>query len=338
MKRFKYIFEFVFLFALNGFMLWYFRGYLNFVIAAAMLVFLLYAVLSVHIVKRYLSFSIEVPSEYMKKDMAFTVKLKLENRCILPLVNCRICLRTGNVFIGQAAQNDLVVPVRPRGAVVVEYPLRSAYVGKVEITAEKLVLEDLLFFHSVTAAVSDTKSVYVIPDGNTDEEFSLNAFERGMNEVEESKLKGSDFSDVSQVREYVPGDAMKNIHWKLSAKKDVLMVKERLQMSSRKLLVVLSLEREPEEAADGTIERLYAFGCFMIQNRVPVTLFWWSEKFGEMRQETAESAEEWLQIMIHVFYTRAGSGYVEEKFRSLCPGQGYVLAGKGGIGYGHFQA
>lgn len=331
MKRFKYIFEFAFLFALNGFMLWYFRGYLNLVIAAGMLVFLLYAVLSVHIVKRYLSLSIEVPSEYMKKDMAFTVKLKLENRCILPLVNCRICLRTGNVFIGQAVENDLVVPVRPYGAVVVEYPLRSAYVGKVEITAEKLVLEDLLFFHSVTIAVSDTKSVYVVPEGNMDEEFSLNAFERGMNEVEESKLKGSDFSDVSQVREYVPGDAMKNIHWKLSAKKDVLMVKERLQMSSRKLLVVLSLEREPEADADQTIERLYAFGCFMIQNRVPVTLYWWSEKFGELRRETAESAEEWLQVMIHVFYTRAGSAYVEEKFRSLCPGQGYVLAGRDGL-------
>lgn len=331
MKRFKYIFEFVFLFALNGVMLWYFRGYLNLVVAAGMLVFLLYAVISVHVVKRYLSLSIEAPSDYMTKDMTFIIKVKLENRCILPLVSCRIRLRTGNVFVGQTVENDLIVPVRPHGTVVVEYPLRSAYVGRVEVLAEKLILEDLLCLHSVTSAVSVSQSVYVVPQGNTDEEFSLNAYERGMNEVEESKLKGSDFSDVSQVREYVPGDAMKNIHWKLSAKKDILMVKERLQMSSRKLLVVLSLDRASEEDVDQTIERLFAFGRFMIQNRVPVTLFWWSEKFGEVRQGTAESEEEWMQVMIQVFYTRAGGGYVEEKFRSLYPGQGYVLASRAGL-------
>lgn len=331
MKRFKYIFEFIFLFALNGVMLWYFHGYLNLLIAAGMIVLLLYALISVHIVKRYVSLSIEVPTDHMPKDTTFNVKIKLKNTCILPLVGCRVRLRTGNVFMGKTVENDLVMPIRAYAEIETEYPLRSLYAGNIEITAEKLILQDLLSFHTVDKQISVTQNVFIVPHGGSGDEFSLNAFEQGMNEVEESKLKGSDFSDVSQVREYIPGDAMKNIHWKLSAKRDNLMVKERLQMSSRKLLVVLKLEKISEADVDRTVETLYSFGNFMIQNRVPVTICWWSEKFNEIREEDAQSAEEWLQVMLHIFYTRAGSGFIEEHFRSLHPGQGYVLASCAGL-------
>ena len=54
MKKFKNIFEYVFLFCLNGLMLWYFRGYLNLLIAAAMILFLVLDIISVLILKRYL--------------------------------------------------------------------------------------------------------------------------------------------------------------------------------------------------------------------------------------------------------------------------------------------
>lgn len=331
MKRFKYIFEFIFLFALNGVMLWYFHGYLNLLIAAGMIVLLLYALISVHIVRRYVSLSMEVPADHIPKDTTFNVKIKLKNRCILPLVGCRVRLLTGNVFMGETVENDLVMPIRAYAEIETEYPLRSLYAGNIEITAEKLILQDLLSFHAVNKRISETQNVFIIPSGGSGDEFSLNAFEQGMNEVEESKLKGSDFSDVSQVREYIPGDAMKNIHWKLSAKRDNLMVKERLQMSSRKLLVVLRLEKISEADVDRTVETLYSFGNFMIQNRVPVTICWWSEKFNEIREEDAQSLEEWLQVMLHIFYTRAGSGFIEEHFRSLHPGQGYVLASCAGL-------
>lgn len=107
-------------------------------------------------------------------------------------------------------------------------------------------------------------------------------------------------------------------------------------MSSRKLLVLLKLDKMSESSdaeadADRTIELLYAFGCFLIKNRVPVTLYWWSDKYREIRWETAESADEWLQVMLHVFHTGAGGGFAEAQFRSLNPGQGYVLASRDGL-------
>ncbi len=331
MKKFKNIFEYVFLFCLNGLMLWYFRGYLNLLIAAAMILFLVLDIISVLILKRYLSVSVVVPGEQMPKNITFVVRVNVRNDSVIPLTNGVVRLRMGNVFMGETEEQDIEVPLKPLDVTGIELPLCSACVGDVEIRTEKIVLTDFLGLFETERDVFAEDHVFIVPRGETEQEFSLNAFEKGMNEVEETQMKGSDFSDVSQIREYIPGDAIKNIHWKLSAKKDMWMVKERLQMSSQKLLVVLRLEKSSEEAADHTIETLYSFGGFLITNHVPLTLCWWSDKFREIRQETAESSAEWLDVMLHVFSTRAGNEMAEQQFRSLHPGQGYVLACEEGL-------
>lgn len=331
MRKFKNIFEYVFLFCLNGLMLWYFRGYLNLLIAAAMILFLLFDIISVLILKRYLSVSVVVPGEQMPKNITFVVRVNVRNDSVIPLANGVVRLQMGNVFMGETAEQNIEVPLKPLDVTGIELPLCSACVGDVEIRTEKIVLTDFLGLFETERDAFAEDHVFIVPRGETEQEFSLNAFEKGMNEVDETQMKGSDFSDVSQIREYIPGDAIKNIHWKLSAKKDVWMVKERLQMSSQKLLVVLRLEKSSEEAADRTIETLYSFGGFLITNHVPLTLCWWSDRFREIRQETAESSAEWLDVMLHVFSTRAGNEMAEQQFRSLYPGQGYVLACEEGL-------
>lgn len=331
MSHVRNIFHFFLLFVCNGIMLWFFRGYLNLLIAVCMVVLLLYALVSVHIAKRYVSVQIEAPAEYVSKDEEFLIRIKLRNRCILPLVRSRIILYTGNTFIGEEEKNFLTVPLKPSGTTEILYPLISSYAGNIEVRADKILLYDLLGFHSVTVNVKEEENVYIIPRGGSGDEFVLNDYEKGMDEVEESRLSGSDFSDVSQIREYIPGDAMKNIHWKLSAKKDILMVKERLHMSSRKLLAVLSLDRGNAEKMDAAVETLYSFGLYFIENRVPVTLFWWSDRYHEMRSQTAESEEEWLRLMIQMFHSQAGNGFVEEHFKTIHPGKGYILIDNGEI-------
>ena len=66
----------------------------------------------------------------------------------------------------------------------------------------------------------------------------------GMTEVEESNRRGSDFSEVSDIREYTPGDRLRDIHWKLSARQEEWMVKIRTQMAGLELTVVVAPEEE----------------------------------------------------------------------------------------------
>lgn len=331
MRRIKAVLEFVILFLLNGIMLWFFHSYLNLLFLVGMIVFFLYAFFSAYYVRSHVSIDIQVPNGYMEKKTNIVVRIHVKNDGFLPLVRCRIQLFTGNVFLSVCQENWLTVPVPIKNAEVIEYPLYSEYVGNIEVSVKKVLFEDLLSIHCLKKQIDITKNIYILPNSVGDEAFSLNDFQKGMDEAQESKLKGSDFSDVSQVREYIPGDAMKNIHWKLSAKKDDIMVKERLQMSSRKLLIVLSVDRNDPKIADETVEMAYRIGVFFISNRVPVTLYFWSNKSSVICEEDAESREEWEMAVVQALYHRAGCGMVEEQFKSMCPGRGYVLVDAEGV-------
>lgn len=49
---------------------------------------------------------------------------------------------------------------------------------------------------------------------------------QGEAEVYDDKTGGDDVSEVFQIRSFQPGDKIQNIHWKLSAKEDELIVRE----------------------------------------------------------------------------------------------------------------
>nr|MBP3597868.1 DUF58 domain-containing protein [Eubacterium sp.] len=327
----KHVLEFWVLFGINGVMLWFFRGYFYLVIAVAMLLLFLYAMISVHVVKKHVTISVQMPGTTLPKGTKFFVKITIRNQCFLPLVKGKLSLRVGNDFIGEPQELDLILPVNGKGEDSTLLPLSSSYVGKVVVCAERFELEDMLGLHSVVLPLSLEEHIYILPEGMMEEELDLNAYQAGMAEAEESKLKGNDFSDVSEVREYIPGDAMKNIHWKLSAKKDVLMVKERLRMSTGKLLMVVALDVEKPEQLDQTVERVYGLGCQLIRRQVPVTIFWWSGRNNEICQASAESEYEWQEAIIQLFSHGAGNGYVLQHFQRLQPGSGCLLINNEGI-------
>ncbi len=267
----------------------------------------------------------------MPKNTEFLAKIRVKNPCPFPVLNARLFLKAGNSFVGELKDVILTVPIKPMGEEVVSLPIRAEYVGNVEIQSQIFGMDDILGLHAVWWKVDLQEQIYIMPEGRTEEVFDINAYQAGMTEVEESKLKGNDFSDVSEVREYIPGDAIKNIHWKLSAKKDLLMVKERLRMSTGKLRIVLDVKPEHPEQMDLVMERLFGLGRELIRYQVPVTLAWWSGKCNGIYEASAESEYEWQDAMIQVFSQRIGTGYVEQQFRQLYPGSGYVLVNEEGI-------
>lgn len=330
MRRIWNTFEFVLLFAINGVMLWFFGSYLNFLIAALMILLLLYSLVSVHIAIRYLSVEVVMPTSYVEKNTQFHVRIVLHNHCILPFVRARIMLSAGNTFLGEMSQQEVSIPVRPLGVTETALVLRSEYAGVIEVKASYLTLCDMLSLHPVRREVFASAGLGVLPKPEGDLEYPLNDFSVGMKEVCESRMTGSDFSDVSQVREYIPGDSMKDIHWKLSAKRDELMVKERLRMSSKKIMIVFALNFTDAQNTDAAFGRLYGLGFFYLRNRVPVGICYYSRKFHEVREESVESEGEWRDAILRMLFAQAGPG-VEKAFRNLYPEQGYLYFDETGI-------
>ena len=65
------------------------------------------------------------------------------------------------------------------------------------------------------------------------------------------RFPGYDYSEPYQIREYVPGDGLRQIHWKLSQKTDSLMVRELgLPVAEEVLLLLDTSITVRENAAD----------------------------------------------------------------------------------------
>ena len=90
-----------------------------------------------------------------------------------------------------------------------------------------------------------------------------------------SNRRGEDRSEVYQLREYRPGDDIRQIHWKLSSKLDELILKEASQPESRSLLVFWDKRTggTPQQM-DALAEVVSSAGMALLQSGVPYTLCW----------------------------------------------------------------
>ena len=90
-----------------------------------------------------------------------------------------------------------------------------------------------------------------------------------------SNRRGEDRSEVYQLREYRPGDDIRQIHWKLSSKLDELILKEASQPESRSLLVFWDKRTggNPQQM-DALAEVVSSAGMALLQSGVPYTLCW----------------------------------------------------------------
>ena len=264
------------LFAVNGWALWYFHSFLNLSIMVLMVFLPVISIVATKLVADRVTVQWDGPVENMNKNEEYLVRLQLLNPVYIGVMSCKLDICVSNLFYGTAKNHELKAPLRARVGQTITYPVTSTQSGRIEFRVMDVVLEDFFGFTAFRREFKDSYIIYVLPDSGTEVNTDLNAYTEGMEEVEESNRKGSDFSEVQDVREYRPGDRLQNIHWKLSAKKDLLMVKERVSMSSRQLFILMELHDNSEGLMEEILDCVYGMCRFMIRNQIPVSICWWS--------------------------------------------------------------
>ena len=84
---------------------------------------------------------------------------------------------------------------------------------------------------------------------------------------------GGGFSEQHELREYRPGDPLRQIHWKLTAKTDKLIVREPMQCENADIFLTFDL-RLPQETLDRTLEALVWLSDWMLEQGLRHTVCW----------------------------------------------------------------
>ncbi len=262
--------------ALVVFLYWFLRSHFFLMLLAIMAVVPVISLVSVFILRRMVDVTLIAPERQQGRDEAGYLRMLIKNRSWIMSFDANMMLHTENVFYGDSATVRLSVPIQMHSTYEKMIPLRYTMNGMYRYTLDGFTMRDLLGVVSLCKKVTTVTEVTVFPAEEGARVGSLSDMSRGMTESEETMKRGHDFSDVSDVREYIPGDKLMSIHWKLSAKRDILMVKDRVSMSDQQMVILTELSGGDEQI-DEVLTLTYGVCMAFVREQVYIRLMWWSE-------------------------------------------------------------
>lgn len=136
----------------------------------------------------------------------------------------------------------------------VELSIPAQRCGEVKIQCAEMLLQDLLKLFRRKVRPFETVQTIVYPRAvNVHVEMSRATIGAPREEGRMQNRKGNDPSEMFDIREYVPGDDIRSVHWKLSSKTENLILREASDPSHYNIVLLPDLGRKVlnlEAAAD----------------------------------------------------------------------------------------
>ncbi len=302
MLRIRNVLRYLIAIGLNIFVMLALHSYINFVLLIGMIVFPVYSIYGTYKVSRNVKVHLRAPLDTMTKSEEFFVYIEVENPTWFPLVNATLSLEIDNTFYKHFGQHELNIPVRAHHTTEVSYPIVMEQCGRFHMSADRLNCMDLLGIYVTGILVECEAECMILPAGAEREQEAGALYQRGVSEAMESREKGYDFSDVSGIREYIPGDKLQNIHWKLSSKKDQLMVKERVSVSAMQLHVLIELMNDERMQLESVLELTDSITKAFVKQNLPFTVHYFSVKRAQLCEiyiGNEQERKEWLKMMLY---------------------------------------
>lgn len=327
-RRFSII-GYISLIIFNCFMFYFLGSYFNLIFLAALIVLPVISFIAGKFLVPAVTADISGASLVENRCDEFLFHITLKNSSAFFTNNSILYVTISNPLFKEETTHTVNLPITPFGSTSISYPVTSSHCGIVTITLSELYIYDFLNIFSFRKQLNLTREIPVFPNYNMiDQDFSMD-FSQGYNNLDESQTKGNDTSEVSDIREYIPGDKLQNIHWKLSAKKDILMVKEHISLTSSQLLFYIELASLEGNLLDLILDYAYGIGFFLCNNNIPFTYLWYSTRRSECRSSTILNKSTLKDTIFEILYEIPVNDYKEIRnhIKNLSGHENYITIG-----------
>lgn len=243
----------------------------------------------------------------LNKPARATITINIENRNrFLPITKGIAKVAYENRFSGEKGTLKVRFSVdggkkRSRRVIVL-----MENCGNLAITVKKIRLYDYLNIFAWTIGKNyETQNVLVLPPLK---EMYLGK-DRWYNETNEDSdrfslyKKGDDPSEIFDIREFMDGDKIQRIHWKLSSKVGQLMVKEGSLPLTKAISVFidLSYSEKMKENINLLIQGVYSIAMFFTEKKIPQRYIWDDVQNGIIQEYLVEQEEEIFWMFQELF-------------------------------------
>jgi len=179
--------------------------------------------------------------------------------------------------------DNIMITMPARSKQGISFGVTSAYRGIYYIGLETVQAKDYLGLITLNRQWKDKVQLVVYPRvielANVPVSMNLMTKSYSRHEIREE-----DYSAISDTRPYLPSDSMKRIHWKLSAKKSSLIVKNYENTALNSMIVawdrlqVRGDEQYSVIAEDKIVEIVVALSHYCLKKMIPIDLYYGEEE------------------------------------------------------------
>lgn len=244
-----------------------------------------------------IALNVEIRSAQEKGSIA-TGTLTVTNPGILPLPAVKMVISCRNLRTGEFSNAKVAVALLPRQSQSLSFQVECPYCGKVEILVGETELSDVFGLFSRSVPQKAVCYFTVVPQLFAPE-ISLESQGMAMpdSDTYSGAKPGSDPGETFAIREYVPGDAIRQIHWKLSEKTDKLMVRQfGLPVVHEVALLLETAAASDFDEADAVTEVFASVSSALIGAGVPHHVFW-QDSTGELAFLPITSEDEFAGML-----------------------------------------
>lgn len=186
--------------------------------------------------------------EICRMEQEVCVRFDLARKNRLPLGAVRVCAVFENVLYGEKRTAEIRLQPSEDEEMSFVYDFRTEDCGNMKTTVSAIECQDLLglFVFRRPAGISEETLIYP-PELKLSTELLKRPETKSFGDMYDQQKKGQDVSEVSGLRDYIPGDSMNSIHWKLSGKLDELIVREFGNPSNYNTLILYEMMKRTGE-------------------------------------------------------------------------------------------
>ena len=171
-------------------------------------------------------------------------------------------------------------------------PIDFKMVGAYRFKIEGLKVEDPLGLVTENINVNKTVTITVMPALNETEGMKSGNAEADINWAIHSYKSAS--GDFAGIREYIAGDRLNTIHWKATAARDEILVREFEKVASDERIILFDFNRE---YFDYSFDRLYSIGKAIIKECNSFYLIWLTSGSEDLSVEYIDSNNKFDNII-----------------------------------------
>ncbi len=247
---------------------------------------------------------LEIETKSSSAGQSIPLRLTIANGTKFPAACAEIVLKIKVTSSKKPETIRINTPVFPDNKQIMTTSFSSEHFGIVNISLDKIVVYDIMkltrFKVKVQNIIYDKEPILVLPEPLELSTVLTDYSDSGIDSEIYSDIKpGDDPSEIFAIRDYVDGDRMSRVHWKLTAKQDKLMVKDySLPLCDGCLLLTDTYTDGSREFGprlyDAVIESTVSLSSLMLQENMRHRIAFYNESLMELSELPVYSDEDFL--------------------------------------------